>query len=245
MRKGARMGEAPECRRSEEGSEMKVQDCMTTDVKTVRPEASLKDAAAIVAEHAIGGMPVVDERGQVVGVITKTDILFKELGEPPQRGLRGLLHRGETSALTTKVEAHTVGEAMSTPAVTAEQIWSTGEAADVLLEHGINRLPVVEDDQLVGIITRHDLVQAFARSDEEIERDIREEALTGLSWPEDLRVEVRDGEVRLDGEVESRYDAEQLPGSIRRIPGVVKVDSRLVAWDPDGKKKVLVELSYS
>jgi CBS domain-containing protein len=92
---------------------------------------------------------------------------------------------------------------MSAPAITAEPMWPVSEAAEVMLEHGVNRLPVVEDGRLVGSITRHDLIRLFARSDPEIERDIREAALRGLSCTEDLELSVRNGEVTLRGEVDS------------------------------------------
>src|SRR5205823_12139721 len=111
-----------------------------------------------------------------------------------------------------------------------------------MLDNGINRLPVVDGNELVGIVTRHDLVRALARSDTEIEHDIREEALSGLTWTEDLMVTVENGEVTLRGEVDTKYDAEAVPDRVRRIPGVVSVDSELSGWDLEGKRKVLVTI---
>lgn len=219
---------------------MKVKDAMTKSVRAIAPETSLKDAAANFAEHRIGGSPVVDREGRILGVLTDADILLKERAESPLRGLRSLFHPHEASMLATKVEARTVEEAMTAPAITAEAEWPVSEAAEVMLEHGVNRLPVVEDGRLVGIITRHDLVRLFARSDPEIERDIRDEALRGLSWTEELKLSVENGEVTLRGEVDSKYDAEALPDVIRRIPGVVGVDSELTAWDVEKDRKVVV-----
>jgi CBS domain-containing protein len=221
---------------------MKVRDAMTTGVKTVRPDTSLKDAAAILAEHRIGGMPVVDDEGHVLGVVSKADILVKERAESPYRGLHGLLHHGEASAVATKVEARSAGEAMSSPAITVEPSYSVASVAELMIDEGVNRLPVVEDGELVGIITRHDLVRAFVRSDSEIEREIRAEALQGLAWPEALALTVRDGDVTLRGEVDSVFEAEGLPGAIRRIPGVVSVDSELVGWDAESNRKVTVSV---
>jgi CBS domain-containing protein len=218
---------------------MKVRDAMTTDVKTVGPEASLKDVAAILAEHRISGVPVVDEDRRVLGVVTKADIIIKELGEAPT-ALHRLLHHREATAVATKVAAQTAGEAMNAPPITVEPGYPLAEAAEVMVEHGVNRLPVVEDDRLVGIVTRFDLVRAFARSDAEIERDIREEALAGLSWPEELQLTVSGGDVTLRGEVDSKFDAEAVPASIRRIPGVVSVDSELRCWDLDSNTRKVV-----
>ncbi|HSI98218.1 MAG TPA: CBS domain-containing protein [Gaiellaceae bacterium] len=175
-----------------------------------------------------------------MGVITEADIVLKERAEVARRGWRRFLHPREASALAAKIEARTVGEAMSAPAITAEARWPVAEAAESMLEHGVNRLPVLEAGRLVGIITRHDLVRAFARSDSEIEKDIREEALRGLALTEDLELRVRDGEVTIRGEVDSKYDAESLPDLVRRVPGVVGVDSELRAWDVEKERKVVV-----
>lgn len=218
---------------------MKVRDAMTSEVEVVRPEALLKDVASILAEHRISGLPVVDDGGDVVGVVSEGDILLKETAEVPH-GFQRLLHHKEASAVASKVEARTAGEAMSAPAITVEPFWPLAEAAGLMVEHGVKRLPVVEDGRLVGILTRFDLVRAFARGDAEIEREIRTETLGGLAWPERLQVTVRNGEVTLRGEVESKFEAEALPSSIRRIPGVVSVDSELAGWDPDSNETTVV-----
>jgi CBS domain-containing protein len=218
---------------------MKVRDAMTTEVEVARPEASLKDVAATLSEHRISGLPVVDDGDTVLGVISEGDILLKERAEVPE-GLQRLLHHKEAGVLASKVEARTAGEAMSAPAVTIEPFRELSEAAELMLEHGVKRLPVVEEGKLVGILTRFDLVRAFARSDAEIEREIRDEMLRGVTWPEQLQITVQAGEVALRGEVDSKFDAEALPPSIRRIPGVVSVDSELTCWDPGSNEKTVV-----
>ncbi len=70
--------------------------------------------------------------------------------------------------------------------------------------------------------------------------EIREEALAGLSWPGALELDVNEGEVRLRGQVDSRFDAESLPITVRHIVGVVSVDSELSGWDPAGKRQVAI-----
>jgi CBS domain-containing protein len=219
---------------------MKVKDAMTTDVKAVRRETSLKDVAAVLAEHGISGAPILDDEGRVIGVISEADILVKEYAELPHRGLVGLLHHREAEALATKVEARTAGEAMTEPAITIAPWELLSEAAALMIERGVNRLPVVEQDKLVGILTRADLVRAFARSDAEIASEIREEALGGLAFPEDLELTIDKGEVTLRGDIDTKYDAEALPATIRRIPGVVSVDAELGCWDPDAGRRIVV-----
>ena len=94
----------------------------------------------------------------------------------------------------------------------------------MMIEEGVNRLPVVDDEErLIGIVTRADLVRAFVRSDAEIEQEIREDVIRRTLWlePDTIQVEVADGEVRLSGEVETKTDAELIPTFVQRVPGVV------------------------
>lgn len=221
---------------------MNITDAMTRSVTTIPPEASLKDAAEMFDMRGIGGAPVVGSDGRVEGVITETDIVLKERGVVPRRGwLRSLVQPAADADVAAKVEARTVADAMSAPAITANARTTIADVADMMIEHGVNRLPVLDDDdKLVGIITRHDLVRAFARSDSAIEQEIRSEAFRGLALPEQIQVDVHDGDVTLRGEVESRYDAEALPRIVRRVPGVVAVDSELQAWDGEKQRKVVV-----
>ena len=221
---------------------MRIDDAMTAPVETIRPEASLKDVADIFAAKGIGGLPVVDAKGQLVGVITEADILAKERVEEPKGSWRDLFGGKERAAMHTKYEARTVREAMSSPPITVQNWLSVSSAAELMVEHGVNRLPVVQGATLVGIITRHDLVCAFARSDSEIEREIRTEAFAGLSSPDSLQLTVDGGEVVVRGVVDSRFDAETLPDQIRRVPGVVAVDASLGAYDADSDEPVVVSV---
>src|SRR5581483_10829402 len=97
---------------------MRVEDVMTREVETVKPETPLKRVAAILAELRISGLPVVDEHGVVVGVVSEGDILYKERLEPSGRGgLLGLLLSGGPD-VDAKLQARTAGEAMTAPALT-------------------------------------------------------------------------------------------------------------------------------
>jgi CBS domain-containing protein len=219
---------------------MKVEDLMTKQVRTVTPARSLKDVAALLAEHRIGGLPVVDENNEPVGVICKADIVLKERAELPSGGWRRWRRHDEREGLAAKVNARTAGEAMSSPPVTITPEMPASIAAERMIEHGVNRLPVVRRGKIVGIVTRHDLVRGFSRGDAEIEQEIRNDALSGLSWPEAIQLSVRAGEVTLRGQADSVLDAEALPTMIRHILGVVSVDSELRAWDMPAERRVTV-----
>jgi CBS domain-containing protein len=219
---------------------MKIRDLMTPNALAVGPEAPLKDVAAILAEHRISGLPVVSEQRTVLGVVSEADILVKEQGPAPRHGgLFGwLLAGGHADA--AKLAARTAGEAMTAPAITISAEKDVSEAARVMTENGIKRLPVVDPDgKLVGIVTRSDLVTAFARPDSEIRREIREDVVRHTLWIEDgtLDVRVERGEVTLSGRLERRSDAELLSLFVARVPGVISVDSTLT-WDWDDRKAV-------
>jgi CBS domain-containing protein len=202
---------------------MKVNELMTREIATVSPEALLKDVAEVLATFGISGLPVCDGDGRLLGVVSERDILFKEIGDG--RGAKLELSAGDGKRL-----AHTAGEAMTAPAVTIGPEGSVDEAATLMLSHRINRLPVVRPDgTLVGIVSRSDLVRAFARDDEEIEHEIVSDILARVLCLEPGRVAVSvvRGTVELEGEVEGRSDAALVERLVGRVPGVVSVAPRL------------------
>jgi CBS domain-containing protein len=222
------------------GGAYHVAQVMTTNVLTVDPDAPLKEVAQLLSEHAVSGVPVV-ERGRVVGVVSETDIVVKERGPDVKRGrLARWFARSPRRSDEERLAARTAGEAMTSPAITIDAWQSAAVAAAVMLDNRVDRLPVLKGHQLVGIITRADLVRAFSRSDDEIEQEIREEVLLRSYWiPEGkVQVAVRDGEVTLTGTVESDLLTELLPESILRVPGVVAVQSQLrIRPEPDESQR--------
>ena len=216
---------------------MKVKDLMTERPIMVGPETPLKDVARIFAEHRISGAPVVDAEGDVLGVISEADIVVKEMGpDAPRHGLLARLLAGG-AGVDPRVAATTAGEAMTSPAITAAPDRGVAEAAITMVDSGVKRLPVVDHaGKLVGIVTRGDLVRAFARSDAEIEREIREDVVADAFWIDDpaLEIRVEQGSVRLAGRISRRTDVELLPGMVARVPGVVSVHSTL-RWRHDDR----------
>jgi CBS domain-containing protein len=210
---------------------MQVQDVMTTTVVTTTTETTLRDAVRALADAGISGMPVLSAAGDVVGVISEADVLAKERRAPgDDRGpVSRLLGRGAGG--DPKHEARTVGEAMTSPAVVIPSFASISSAAGKMLEHDVNRLPVVDArGRLIGIVSRADLVRAFVRSDDAIAADAREQidyqqALAGDQ--NGIGVEVSEGDVVLTGSVRRRSDAELIPQMVRHIPGVVEVRADL------------------
>jgi signal-transduction protein with cAMP-binding, CBS, and nucleotidyltransferase domain len=120
-----------------------------------------------------------------------------------------------------------VAEAMSAPPVTIGPDRPVSEAAMLMLDEGVNRLPVVDGGALLGLVSRADLVRAFVRTDSEIQGEIEQEAIRRALWldPANVRVTVESGHVKLSGSVSTETDAELLLTFVRRVPGVVDVTS--------------------
>jgi CBS domain-containing protein len=118
---------------------------------------------------------------------------------------------------------------MTAPALAVRPREQASTAARLMLEHRINRLPVLADGRLVGIVTRADLVRAFHRSDEEIETELREEVLRDRLWlaPDEFRLAVEDGVVTVEGAVEAEATAKAVLYCLRQVPGVVEVRASL------------------
>ena len=217
---------------------MKIEKLMSESAIAVGPDTPLREVAVLLAEHRISGLPVVGERLQVLGVVSEADILLKEQGPGAQHGriVGWLLAGGRADA--AKLSARTAGEAMTSPAITIGRGAQVSAAARLMTENGIKRLPVVDGNgTLIGIVTRADLVRAFARPDAEIEHEIREDVMFHTLWLEEpgVTMRVEQGEVRLAGKLERRSDAELLERFVAWVPGVVTVSSTLRwSWD-DGK----------
>jgi len=207
---------------------MKVSDVMTRDVITVPRSASLKEAASVLVQRGISGVPVVDD-GKVVGVFSERDLLFKEQGKPDATHWLTWLTGPMAVADRPKLEAHTAGEAMTAPAVTVEADANVSGAARLMLEAGVSRLPVLRVGILVGIVTRADLVRVFVRSDDDIAREITDEILGRTLWIKEdaLELSVRDGEVSLSGELRHTVDSDLLRRLVAQVPGVVSVETDL------------------
>lgn len=209
---------------------MHVRDLMTSDVVTVRADRPLKEVAQLLIERRISGVPVVDDDGQVVGIVSEADFLRKEAGDPAQRrrpGLRWLVHDRHAEEDHHRVGAIRAGEAMTQPAITIEADRPLSEAARRMTEARIKRLPVVENGQLVGIITRTDVVRAYARTDDELFMAVSNavRAVDGLRL-----VSVDEGVARLAGTVASQSLARSILDLVRGIDGIVAVDDSDVTW---------------
>lgn len=214
---------------------MHVIDIMTSDVITVTADTSLKEAARKMLQAGVSGLPVVEDGGTIIGIVTEADFVEAEAARSWGRQRRRLL--GAVVGNHHPVQAQLVSEVMTKRPIVIDQDSDVTEAARKMAEHGVKRLPVVTPDgQVVGIVSRSDILMAFARPDEVIEDEIRTDIVGRILLldPDGLTVTVSEGAVTLRGDVPNRSDARILEELVSRLEGVVGVESDL-RWSIDDR----------
>jgi CBS domain-containing protein len=210
---------------------MRVVDVMTTDVIAAQPEWSLKQAARVMIDAGVSGLPVIGDNGIVVGIITEADFIETEAGRTIGRQRLFDTVFGEKRTRTPS----TVEAAMTRSPIVVDRNTTIAQAARLMTDRRVKRLPVVDPNgRLDGIVSRADILVAFARDDEAIADDVQRGVIRRILMLEsrDVSVHVSDGVVMLSGQVPNRSDAELLEELVGRIEGVIQCESDLV-WSFD------------
>lgn len=207
---------------------MRVEEVMSRNVVTVEPDDSLRRAAELMADRRISGLPVVSA-GRLVGVLTESDFLALSSGKGRRRWTDILFGRSTSPEPTSSV-----GDLMTPDPVTIAPDRRIRDAARVMLDVGVKRLPVVtESGELIGIISRADVMKSYARSDSEIREEIadvlHEYIVRGVD------VDVTEGVVEMEGTVALRTESRLAEELIRRVDGVVAVTNHLT-WESDDQR---------
>ncbi|SDD15388.1 CBS domain-containing protein [Paraburkholderia lycopersici] len=220
---------------------MQASDIMTTDVITVRPNASIFEAATLLTEHHISGIPVVDDGGAVVGILSESDLLHRVetgTGKPQRSWLGEFLHSTRKLAGEyLKENAVKVGDVMTSNVVSVSPSTPLSDIADLLARLRIKRVPVIDQGKLVGIVSRANLIRALAdasrpdeaglASDETIHRHVLH-ALDGHRWAMAAdNVVVKEGIVHFWGTVNSEEERKAILVSAERVPGVKGIEDHL------------------
>jgi len=191
---------------------MLVRELMSTPAVTVRPDASVKEAARQLTEHGITAMPVVDGAGALVGVISEADVI-RDTVLPDQRAHERPVHLADGPYGTR------VRDVMSHFPLSVRTDADLAAAAELMTGTAVKSLPVVERGVVVGMISRRDIVAVLARSDQRIEGEV-DQLLSSAGL--DVSVEVVDGVVVLDGPEETHQQelARVLVGTVQGVVGV-------------------------
>ena len=203
-----------------------VKDVMTTRVIWVKKDATFREMAVALRENRVSAFPVIDDDDKVIGIVSEADMLTKEALDGEPGVFAGLLHHRDTE----KARGATAGDLMTASVVTVRPEDPVERAAKLMYTRKVKRLPVTDaDGHLVGIVSRADVLSVFARSDEDIHREIRDEVVSGefMCDPETIAVTVSDGVVTLLGVPESQEVGQQMVHRCRHVLGVVAVRDRL------------------
>jgi CBS-domain-containing membrane protein len=229
---------------------MKARDVMVSPVITVKASSQVRDVAQILLKHHISALPVVDDAGKVVGIVSEGDLMRRsELGTERQRSwwLAALFSNEQMLAAEyVKAHARKVADIMTKTVVTASPDTSLNEIATLLEKHAIKRVPIVHNGQLVGIVSRANLIQALAADRRELDIPIpdgklRDKLLAHLKaqpWVHTslLNVTVNDGVVDLWGVTQSDVEKQALRVAAETMPGVraVKDNVKMLQSWPSG-----------
>jgi CBS-domain-containing membrane protein len=206
-----------------------VKDVMTADVVAVKRDTTFKELAAALRQHRVSAFPVVDDRDRVIGVVSEADMLAKEAMTEPGV-VAELLHHSDVR----KAEGMTADALMTRQVVTVSPDDPIEQAARMMHFLKVRQLPVVNSGgELVGIVSRSDLLSVFDRPDEDIRKDIVDTMLLHefLVDPRQFRVTVEGGVVTLEGTPETAALGRALVRKARHVPGVVAVRDRLAYSD--------------
>jgi CBS domain-containing protein len=230
---------------------MNVADIMTRTVISVTPETTIAEAAQLLLQHRISGLPVVEPGGAVVGIVTEGDLLRRvETGTERRHShwLEFLIAPGRLAREYTDANARNVGEVMSADVVSVTPQDSLPEVIRLMEHHHVKRLPVIEAGRLVGIVSRANLVQALVHKMAEPpgkpagdemagDAEIRERVLAEIAkqpWGPRASVDVRvkDGTVELYGTIIDEREGTALRVLAENLPGVKAVRDNLVWIEP-------------
>jgi len=208
-----------------------VADVMTRTVVVVPGSAPFKQVVRAMREYRVSALPVTDPDGLIVGVVSEADMILREdpsVLEP--HFFEGHSRRDERK----KAEALVARDLMTAPPVTVGPQASVADAARLMHERRVKRLPVVDlEGRIVGIVSRMDLLAEFLRDDGDIKAEVCRVLADDLSVASDqVLVLVDDGVVHLEGRLERRSLVPSIWGAVRAVPGVVGLDERLT-WELD------------
>ncbi len=222
---------------------MKAQDVMVRDVVTVGPDTDVSKAVALLVEHDISALPVVDADDNLIGILSEADLLEREeLGAEFHHPwwIETLMPASTPAEEFAKAHGKKVSEVMSTDVITVSEETPVSEIAALLERHRIKRVPVVSDGKVVGIVSRSNLIQALTSSKPTLEpktetdRSIRLELLDRLGrqrqWTDfgSRNIIVQDGVVHLWGLVSSESERKALTALAHDVPGVSNVADEMI-----------------
>ena len=224
---------------------MRAHQIMTRSVVTVAPESSILDAANLMLQRHVSGLPVVDAAGKLVGIVSEGDFIRRsEIGTQRKRGrwLRFILGAGKAATDFVREHGRKVSEVMTRDPLTVTEDTVLEEIVSTMETNGVKRLPVMRGDKLVGIVSRANLLQAVASlarnvpdptaDDDHIRSRIIDALEKNDGCPFGVNVMVRDGIVHLTGVITEERSRQAAIVCAENVEGVNKVHDHLCWVEP-------------
>ena len=225
---------------------MKALDVMTRRVISVEPDATVLDAARLMLQQHISGLPVIDKVGRLVGILSEGDFLRRRETQTERRRSRWLeflIGPGKIAAEYTHSHGRKVAEVMTDDVYTIDEDTALEDVVDLMERRRIKRVPVLRGNKVVGIVTRSNLMYAIvslsrllpetAKNDlairEELIAEIQKEKWAPVAM---INIVVRDGIVELWGTIFDERQREALKVAAENIPGVKAVKDHMVWVEP-------------
>jgi CBS domain-containing protein len=224
---------------------MHAHQIMTRNVITVSPETPVIEAAKAMLQHHVGGLPVVDAGGKLLGMVTDGDFIRRtEIGTERRRGrwLGQLVGRRQIATDFVRAHGRKVGDIMTLEPVTVTEDTPLEQVVQIMEDNNVKRLPVINGDRLVGILSYADFVQAVASLANEIPNPTADDDAicnqvvaaiekTALH-PCRFTVTVRGGVVHLNGVVRDDKMRQAARVAAECVPGVKQVHDHLWVYPP-------------
>jgi CBS domain-containing protein len=225
---------------------MKAKDVMSSTVISVQPDATILQAARQMLQHHISGLPVIDKRGEMVGILSEGDFLRRRETRTERkrsRWLEFLMGPGKLAVEYSHSHGSKVADVMTTDVHTVTEDTDLEDIVELMKRRRIKRVPVVRGKKVVGIVTRSNLMHAMvslARAEPKAAKDdttIREKLLDEMQkeiWAPAAMVNVivHDGVVELWGMIIDERQRDALKVAAENIPGVKAVKDHLVWFEP-------------
>jgi len=213
-----------------------VSDVMTSRVHVARTNTAFRLLVQLIEDNKISAVPIVDEQGVPIGIVSESDLLLKERRNELESG-QSLLHPRRRREQRAKALGVVASQLMTTPPITVRTDTTLAQAARLMQERNVRRLVVVDArGKIAGIVSRSDLLQVFLRTDEELRDEVVSMIIPAVfalePGPEELQVAVHWNVVTFYGELDRKSDADILTRLTTEIDGVVEVVDRLrYRWD--------------
>jgi CBS domain-containing protein len=196
---------------------MRARDVMTPDPVTVAPTTPVREVAALLVEHRITSMPVVDDDRRVIGIVSEVDVLRDRMPHDPRSSVE-VQDDGPDPAAT-------VAEIMTDTVVCIPDGADMADVAAAMVENNLRAVPVLSGGDLIGVVSRRDVLRTLLRDDSAIEADARER-LSEYQPTMSRHVTVADGVVTVSAHFADEREERLVRALVRTIPGVVRIHTQ-------------------